>query len=309
MIKIHNISESLKEEYKKDGIKQLKDFLVTVSSNPKYKKIITFLSTNGALDDDKIEKLLLGDIIYLRTAIQNIGRITDDDVKGEFERLYKNFTKRKFGGQWAEKIGVKICPYCNRNYIFTLQNSSVRPQYDHFFPKSLYPYLALSMYNLIPCCAVCNSAKQDFDTYDSTILEENFIYPYRDSYGEQFNFQIVNGDDINSWIGIAEDYKLTIVSVPGVPRTLFQRQSNAAKKLNLIELYNKHGDFVRDIVRTAYVYNDEYYQSLVQCYPELFSSISEAKNFVYINYLDEVDWGKRVLSKLSHDIIEECKME
>ena len=47
MIKIHNISESLKEEYKKDGIKQLKDFLVTVSSNPKYNTaFIKLLSAN-----------------------------------------------------------------------------------------------------------------------------------------------------------------------------------------------------------------------------------------------------------------------
>ena len=52
--------------------------------------------------------------------------------------------------------------------------------------------------------------------------------------------------------------------------------------------------------------DDEYLQSLVTSYPNLFSSISEAKNFVYLNYLDETEWDKRVLAKLTHDIIKDC---
>lgn len=309
MIKIPKITDSLKQEYKKDTFKKIKTFFEAVVSDTHYSKIIAYLSTNGTLDDAKIENLLLGEIDSLKSAIQEIGQITDDNVTKEFERLYKNFTKRNFGGQWAEKIGVKICPYCNRNYIFTLSVSRVRPQYDHFFPKSLYPYLALSMYNLIPCCAICNSAKLDFNTYDSSLSEENFIYPFSDSYGEQFRFKIANEDNINSWLGIAEEYNLIIVSDPSVPSQLIQKQSITAEKLNLIELYNKHGDFVRDIVRTSYVYDDEYFQSLVASYPNLFSSISEAKNFVYLNYLDETEWDKRVLSKLTHDIIKDCTEE
>ena len=309
MIKIPKITDSLKQEYKKDTFNRVKTFFESVISDTHYSKIIAYLSTNGTLDDTKIENLLLGEIEYLRDAIQEIGQITDDNVKTAFGYLYEKFTNRKIGKSWAEKIGVKICPYCNRNYIFTLNDSGVRPQYDHFFPKSLYPYLALSMYNLIPCCAICNSAKHDADTYDNSLLEENFIYPFRDSYGEQFRFKIANEDNINSWLGIAEEYNLIIVSDPSVPSQLIQKQSITAEKLNLIELYNKHGDFVRDIVRTSYVYDDEYFQSLVASYPNLFSSISEAKNFVYLNYLDETEWDKRVLSKLTHDIIKDCTEE
>ena len=309
MIIIPKISDSLRREYKKDTFKRVKTFLSSVVSDTHYSKIIAYLSTNGTLDDTKIENLLLGEIDSLRSSIQEIGQITDDNVTIEFERLYKNFTNRKLGGQWAEKIGVKICPYCNRNYIFTLSNSKVRPQYDHFFPKSLYPYLALSMYNLVPCCAICNIAKLKFDTYGSSISEENFFYPFTDAYGKQFTFQIANGDNINSWLGIAEEYNLTIASDPSVSPRLIQKQSLATEKLNLIKLYNKHSDYVRDIVRTAYVYNEEYFQSLVASYPVLFSSVSEAKNFVYMNYLDEKDWDKRVLAKLTHDIIKGCNGE
>ena len=34
---------------------------------------------------------------------------------------------------------VPVCPYCNRLYITALKRKKVRPQLDHFFPKSKYP--------------------------------------------------------------------------------------------------------------------------------------------------------------------------
>ena len=38
-------------------------------------------------------------------------------------------------------------------------------------------------------------------------------------------------------------------------------------------------------------------------YPDLFNDKHEAKNFVFFNYLEEESWGKRVLAKLTHDIV------
>ena len=41
----------------------------------------------------------------------------------------------------------------------------------------------------------------------------------------------------------------------------------------------------------------------LNCFPKLvFKNKKEAKNFVFFNYLEERDWGKRVLAKLTHDI-------
>lgn len=308
MIKLHKISESLKKEYEKDTFVKLKGLLESKICNVAYSKIIAYLSTDGILDDGKIKDMLLGDITYLLDAIKNIGQIDNKDVRKEFNELYKNFTKRNHGRTWAEKLGVKICPYCNRSYVFTIKRKKARPQYDHFFPKSKYPYLSISMYNLIPCCAVCNQAKLDFDTYDSEASEENFMYPYRDSYSKDFHFRLSNGNDIDALLGASEQYELEITPEPKVPAGLINKQKTAAKTLNLYELYNKHGDYVRDIIRTAYIYNEKYFQSLAESYPELFASPAEAKNLVYMNYIEESDWDKRVLAKLSHDIIEDCKV-
>lgn len=58
---------------------------------------------------------------------------------------------------------LRICPYCHLNHInyhYDDENPNslmLRPPFDHFYPDSLYPWLAISLYNLIPCCEQCNS--------------------------------------------------------------------------------------------------------------------------------------------------------
>lgn len=56
---------------------------------------------------------------------------------------------------------TRTCPYCNHAYAFTILNDDgrgFRPTLDHFYPKDQYPHLALSLYNLVPSCSICNSS-------------------------------------------------------------------------------------------------------------------------------------------------------
>ena len=76
-------------------------------------------------------------------------------------------------------IGIEVCPYCQRNYISSYEENNdekTTADLDHFYPKSLYPFLALSLYNFIPSCQICNSRfKGNKDTRDSVYLyEEGF---------------------------------------------------------------------------------------------------------------------------------------
>lgn len=130
------------------------------------------------------------------------------------------------------------------------------------------------------------------------------IYPYKDSYGEQVTFEEngVNADNIESWLGAAREYEIKIRYADEIDGVLKSKIEHAATTFRLEELYSKHGDYVRDILRTAYIYNDDYFEGLVTQYPDLFHSKQEAKNFVFFNYLEEGDWGKRILAKLTHDI-------
>lgn len=299
MIRLPEITEENAKKFYQDTHESIEN-LLNHKQITNFQRIVDYCSTDGKIDKQKIKKLLIGDISDLKDAITQIGIITNIDVQKEFNRVYKNFCNREFGKKWAQMIGVSVCPYCNRSYVFTSKKGGTRPQYDHYFPKSKYPYLALSMYNLIPCCAICNTLKYDEDTYKTP-----FIYPYQDSYGKQaiFEERAVGGDTVASWLGAVEEYEIKIKYVDEIDAQLRDRIEKAATTFKLEELYSKHSDYVRDILRTAYIYNDDYFEGLVTQYPDLFHSKQEAENLVFFNYLDENDWGKRVLSKLTHDIV------
>ncbi|MDQ7066856.1 MAG: hypothetical protein Q9M40_01995 [Sulfurimonas sp.] len=53
----------------------------------------------------------------------------------------------------VKSLNLSVCPYCNRNTIYNITNKNRRTSdLDHFYPKSKYPFLAVSFYNLIPSC-------------------------------------------------------------------------------------------------------------------------------------------------------------
>lgn len=72
------------------------------------------------------------------------------------------------------ELNMSACPYCNQEDIIIREPHQIdksgrshRPALDHFLPKSLYPFLALNVYNLLPSGDRCNrSFKADFDMVD-----------------------------------------------------------------------------------------------------------------------------------------------
>lgn len=330
MIQLPNVSEKQEKEYLanvkdsyKESLENLKDYKVKVKKKKdeteedyqkreeKYlsevKAIVDFLSTEGKLDDDRIKNILVGEVPYLEKAMVKIGQIESIEIQKEFERVYTNFSNRKFGHQWAEKLGVTVCPYCNRSYIFTVEkdarNGKARPQYDHFFPKSKYPYLAVSMYNLIPSCAVCNSGKSDKDSFKDQKVQ--YLNPYVEGYGTKTVLQITpkkKKDRIHSYVGLAEEYTVKPESAPDVDKDAAKRIQNTWDLLKLGPLYEKHSDYIRNILRAKQIYTEEYLDQLMKSFPGAFDDMDDLKNVVYFNYLDEEDWGKRILAKLTHDL-------
>lgn len=56
----------------------------------------------------------------------------------------------------AERLNIKVCPYCNLNYTLFIEKKMSRKlkkmakfQFDHFFSKDRNPFLSMSLYNLI----------------------------------------------------------------------------------------------------------------------------------------------------------------
>jgi 5-methylcytosine-specific restriction endonuclease McrA len=79
-----------------------------------------------------------------------------DHFSKKRDASYKKWTAYKL----CKNSRYTLCPYCHQNFAFTIikDQRGFRPTLDHFYPKSLYPYLAISLYNLVPACQVCNSS-------------------------------------------------------------------------------------------------------------------------------------------------------
>jgi len=156
------------------------------------------------------------------------------------------FEKDKF----VRMLNLRICPYCGRSFIYSVQQAGsktvVKPQIDHFLPKSTYPFFALSFMNLIPSCQTCNmkDCKGDHNPIKVVATDCKYLipYPYKfdgnkvkikyvlngTAYNEDSNFDVKvdYGGDIdlkkgcNEFLKLEEFYKLHNIEVAGMYRQM-----------------------------------------------------------------------------------------
>lgn len=199
--------------------------------------------------------------------------------------------KMKLGTWLAKTIGMKTCPYCNRQYTFTInQGKGIRPQFDHFYPKSEFPYFALSFYNLIPTCPTCNHLKRE--------KTDKILYPYTDGFGNNCTFSVNHGEYIMGG-KIRVDFDID----KNITRDQQIKHENSIEMFALKELYNEHTDYMQEIIDKAYMYNDQYYDGLVESFRGLGKTPQEIKQLIFGNYVELSENEKRPLSKLTSDLL------
>jgi hypothetical protein len=113
-------------------------------------------------------------------AIRQRRAVKKSDEKWLRGKLYSAFNYAAFSrgtGTWgayllAERLGMDVCPYCNRDYITVMKprrgEGQFRPDFDHWFARSNHPWFGLSFYNLVPSCATCNSRMKLNKSYHPT---------------------------------------------------------------------------------------------------------------------------------------------
>lgn len=219
-----------------------------------------------------------------------------------FETLYNDFTK-VIANEVLEKLMIRTCPYCNRNYTFTVKSSgskegktfTTRPEFDHFYNKSQHPLLALSFYNLVPSCSICNHGKA---------TENIGVNPYFEGF--QSKFGICNKKDmtllnINEIKLVKSEADFSI----GFIKPSTSEQQNI-EELGLDVLYNKHKDYVMDLIDKSTSYGTlEQNQAFVDSFQGIFRTPQEVFEFIWGKYLNEDTLENRPLSKLTRDILEQ----
>lgn len=209
----------------------------------------------------------------------------------------------------VERLNVGVCPYCNRAFTTTLKKGAgiekkTRPELDHYYPKSRYRYLALSLYNLIPSCGVCNrSMKGVVDFY-----KNEAIHPYDEEFlgvaSFSTDFDYTKDDSYKFLLGDSNDFKITF-KIDTTDNELRKRIERSIKVFGLEELYNTHRDIVVDIIMVSRMYTEERIKELRENFDFIFSSDEEILQSLYLNYMTPENLGKRPLAKLTQDISNE----
>ena len=211
---------------------------------------------------------------------------------------YGNFSS-KWNNQIVDTVGTRTCLYCNREYIVNYTSNTVTKttaELDHFYPRSLYPFLSISFFNLIPSCKTCNSKlKGDKDTF-----AEEILYPYEESFNDNtsFKLKIKNVDFMND----KNEFQLLL-------NAKNTKAKDSIELFQLKELYYEHKDIVLELIQKSIIYNESYIDELFNRYEgSLFKNREDLLRLITGGYITDEEIGKRPLSKLIKDISEELEL-
>jgi hypothetical protein len=208
----------------------------------------------------------------------------------------------------VKELDVRVCPYCNRQYTTTIvtKKGRTRPQLDHFFSKSGYPYFALSFYNLVPSCAVCNaSLKRSIEfTYEKN------MHPFVDDGNDWFQFMYhqVGGGSIPKK---EEEIKIVLARKKKVDDKAYGRIRSNFRVFKIKEIYNLHKDVAIEIILKRQIYTDTQIQELLaikNAGDPLFGSREDLLRVILGNYVEPQKLARRPLAKFMVDIAQQVHL-
>lgn len=222
---------------------------------------VRFLCCKDPFDFDKPENN------YLKNEYLEYCRHSQTYNKREISYIsqYENFRSRG-DGNWnglklIKTLDVRVCPYCGINYITfaeKIKNGKNEDEvrsiatFDHYLPKNKYPFLAMNIYNLIPCCKNCNMTfKRD--------CEEPIIYPFQDAVESHITFDIKEESAIDEVIFGNVDVPINIDIIADYSE---EKLKNHIQIIALNERYNDFEKLVKSLIKKRYMYNDEYLKEL-----------------------------------------------
>ncbi|MDI1318092.1 hypothetical protein [Flavobacterium sp.] len=299
-----------------DGLKNLYNKLGKI----KHKKHREYIDTIITKYEDiiKADSTKTKDLIKLFDKIGG-GVILDQKINKSKEKFWEQIVKAmryedlrssEFH-HYIEASGIKSCVYCNSQLCVVVdftyydkKEKKLRPkrmskfELDHYYPKSKYPFLCTSFYNLYPVCGNCNKAKSnsplDFELY----TDDN-------SKLEIFKFWLDNNSILNYWITLNfKNLKVHFESVDGDFDFL-----NYYKKMFAIQgIYDTQIDIAEELVHKAKVYSLAYNKSLVDNFKLLFPDKSILERLIVGNYASASEIHKRPMAKYSQDIARQLKL-
>ena len=213
--------------------------------------------------------------------------------------------------RFVESLGVRYCPYCNAETVYSIAFDEKRPikiarsALDHYFPKSKFPFLAISLCNLVPSCTRCNTSIKRDRELDYT----RHLNPYSDSFHDAVKFTCApddcavgfRPDDICS----EDDFHFIVSERGKLGHEDFERRGKAIADFFRIEkVYNClfRYEAVQDIYYSR-IADSGYYDMLRRMLGE---NVSDNRlRELFLNVVEDVSKINKVrLSKLAIDMHE-----
>lgn len=215
--------------------------------------------------------------------------------------------------EFMDKAGIKTCVYCNVQTCIVAEveyydskkkkrnKLPARPVYqiDHFYPKSKYPYLATSFFNLYPSCATCNNIKRE----EKALFE---LYTESDDL-EVFQFEIQNEELINRYLGASKKIAPLNIRFKSIKGD-FELLNNHNHLFAVQGVLEKNTDLAEELFLKSKLYTDAYKKSLVKSFGKIFNDTKIIDRLIVGNYTKPEEVHKRPYSKMTQDIARQLKL-
>lgn len=265
---------------------------------------------------NNFEKIITGKPQMLLDLEKKLYNTKKSDViktlKGTLKNIfnYKSFSSNRKTEDWnaynlIRSLNIMVCPYCNMNYAITYndKDKKLRADLDHFFPQVNHPLLALSLYNLVPSCNICNSRLKGAVENDI----HNTFHPYINDinkslyFSREFNSESKGVDFYQSIMGDNQDYTISTRAYKLSEQNIINQYNDA---FHLEKRYSFTKNLINLEIKKYILYNPLYLKSLDNTYGKHISY----KNIQSIYFKEDIN--NNLLSKLMNDIfINELKIK
>lgn len=217
---------------------------------------------------------------------------------------YEDLREEEFV-EYLQNKSMKACVYCNANstlivesrtYRYKPRKNSIkkaRLELDHFHPKSRYPFLCTSFFNLYPVCGYCNRLKSSKEANFELYTEEDDL--------EVFEFWIEDESIVNYWNnrnGGCKQLKVWLQANNGDVKLLQEHN----EMFHVQGVTNCNLDIAEELIHKAIVYTDSYKKSLVYSFKALFPDQTIINRLLIGNYDRPEDVHSRPMAKMTQDI-------
>lgn len=283
-----------KRNRKKDKINWWKYYRYVMSILHNYDRILrlkpsefeSFWSNNFKfLSEEELKAKILDEIPFYEKIIRAM--------------RYDEVRNREYA-PYIRKLGIKTCVYCNAQYSLPTHGKGNNKadvttyEIDHFYPKSLYPFLCTTFFNLVPSCGSCNRRKNDKQVKFCLFVEQN-------DQKSRFPFRIaLNKKSVIKYL-ISTDKDVLDFELEADAEML-----NSHKIFHLDAIYNEHKDIAEELVWKHRIYSSSYRLAVMKQFKNLFNmGDEECYRLLFGTYPESASIHKRPLSLFMRNISEQ----